>query len=102
MRGDTVIVRAYGGKALLRRVWDVGERVVYVTNDEEFDKLAAGRPAIEPIGFPKEDVFRVSETQSRGRNLDWSQLERWSPAEHSPSQKPAGRSGRRAPTGSTI
>jgi hypothetical protein len=81
MRGDTVIVRAYGGKALLRRVWDVGERVVYVTNDEEFDKLAAGRPAIEPIGFPKEDVFRVSETQSRGPNLDWSRLEMWSPTE---------------------
>lgn len=79
MRGDTVIVRAFGGKALLRRVWDVGERVVYVTNDDEFDKLAAGQPAIEPIGFPKEDVFRVSEEHSRERNLEWSRLEVWRP-----------------------
>ncbi len=91
MRGDTVIVRAYGGKALLRRVWDVGERVVYVTNDEEFDKLAAGKPAIEPIGFPKEDVFRVSEGQSRGRNPEWSSLENWSPTDSSRSQQPAER-----------
>lgn len=86
MRGDTVIVRAFGGKALLRRVWDVGERVVYVTNDEEFDKLAAGRPAIEPIGFPKEDVFRVSGGNSPEPNLEWSCLEVWSPTEGSHSR----------------
>jgi hypothetical protein len=77
MRGDVVLVRAFGGKALKRRVWDVGESVVYVTNDEQFEKLIAGKRAIEPIGFPKEDVFNDAETESSGDEIDWALLVRW-------------------------
>jgi len=43
MRGDTVIVRAFGGEALVRRVWDTNERVVYVVNHETFDSLSTRR-----------------------------------------------------------
>jgi hypothetical protein len=51
MRGEMVIVRAYKGLPLARKVLDIGERVIYLENDE-------GLPS---IGFPKEDVFIYSE-----------------------------------------
>jgi hypothetical protein len=77
MRGETVIVRAFGDRPLKRKVWEVGDAVVYVTNDEEFDKLSAGIAAQEPIGFPKEDVFRDTESESFNDSVDWSQLVPW-------------------------
>lgn len=77
MRGEIVIVRAFGGKPLKRRVWDIGRSVVYVTNDEEFNKLEADLPALEPIGFPKEDVFQDTEKESSTDSVDWSRLVQW-------------------------
>ena len=77
MRGDTVIVRAFGGKALKRRVWGTGDGLVYITSNEEFEKLVAGKPAAEPIGFPKEDVFIDTANESGNGSVDWSQLAPW-------------------------
>lgn len=77
MRGDIVIVRAFGGKALKRRVWDVGDTVVYITNDEQFERLVAGKHALEPVGFPKEDVFRDTENGSSDDAVDWARLAPW-------------------------
>jgi hypothetical protein len=77
MRGDVVLVRTFSGKAVKRRVWDVGDTVVYVTNDEQFEKLAAGKNAVEPIGFPKEDVFRDTENESCDDAVDWTRLAPW-------------------------
>lgn len=77
MRGELVIVRTFGGKPVERRVWDVGEAVVYVTNDEEFEKLVAGKPALQPIGFPKEDVFCRPASESPQKRLRWSRLRPW-------------------------
>ncbi len=72
-----VIVRTFGGKPVERRVWDVGESVVYVTNEEEFNKLVAGKPALEPIGFPKEDVFCRPANKSSHKRFRWSHLNPW-------------------------
>ena len=77
MRGDTVIVRAFGGKALRRRVWDVSASLVYITSDEEFEKLVAGKSAVEPIGFPREDIFCLSENEFTDGTTEWSQLVPW-------------------------
>lgn len=77
MRGELVIVRTFGGKPVERRVWAVGEAVVYVTNDEEFNKLVAGKPALEPIGFPKEDVFCRPANKSAHKRFRWSHLIPW-------------------------
>ena len=77
MRGDVVLVRTFNGKAVKRRVWDVGDSVVYVTNDEQFERLAAGKDAIEPIGFPKEDVFEDAEHESNDNTTDWGRLTPW-------------------------
>ena len=77
LRGELVIVRTFGGKPVERRVWDVGEAVVYVTNEEEFQKLVAGKPALDPIGFPKEDVFCRPASKSLPKRFHWSSLSRW-------------------------
>jgi hypothetical protein len=58
MKGDLVIVRAFGGLPLIRRIWEEDERGVYITDDVQLKRLLAGGYAIQPVGFPKEDVFR--------------------------------------------
>lgn len=44
-RGDVVLVRAFGGKPLRRRLWDCRNRLVYVASDQEFEKLTSGGQA---------------------------------------------------------
>ena len=36
----------------------MGERVIYITKDEQFDLLSEGEPDLKPVRFPKEDVFK--------------------------------------------
>lgn len=57
MKGANVWVRDIYGVVHRRRVWDTGDRVIYVTNDEQFERLETGAVALSPIGFPPEDVF---------------------------------------------
>lgn len=57
-RGDRVVVRACGGEALIRRVWEAYGAAVVVTDDAGYRELQAGREAPMPIGVPTEDVFR--------------------------------------------
>ena len=61
MRGENIIVRAFKDEPLARRVWGVGERVIYITDDEGLRRLSSGRSTPPPIGFPKEDVFKFDE-----------------------------------------
>lgn len=60
MKGEKVIVRAFGNRPLLRRVWTTTEKAVFITNEEQFQLLVAGLPAIEPLGFPRKDVFKYN------------------------------------------
>jgi hypothetical protein len=76
-RGEIVLVRAFGGKPLKRRVWDVGVSVVYITNDEHYDRLLAGEHTVQAIGFPKEDVFQVTKDEHWEDSIDWSRLVPW-------------------------
>jgi hypothetical protein len=77
LRGEVVIVRTFGGKPAQRRVWDVGDTVVYLTNEDQFALLIAGKPALEPIGFPKEDVFCLPANKSTRKPFRWAQLIPW-------------------------
>jgi hypothetical protein len=80
MRGETVIVRAFGGKPLIKKVWSLGARVIYLIDAEELEKLLAGREALSPIGFPKEDVFRYDPELARDlEGVVWSELSNWTP-----------------------
>lgn len=82
MRGDLVIVKAYGEIPLIRRVWSEGVRVIYITNDEQLKLLENGKDALEPIGFPREDVFKYNqemaesmENRIKNGEWDWTELE---------------------------
>lgn len=80
MRGELVIVRDFRAKALIRRVWDADAKAIYITDDQQFERLVAGHEALLPIGFPKEDVFEyapeIVESIAAG-SVDWNKLKRW-------------------------
>ena len=78
MRGDIVIVRSFGGEALVRRVWDIGGKVVYLIHETVYQRLMAGEEATSPTGFPADDVFEyvpgVAERAEGGKRLNWKEL----------------------------
>lgn len=81
MRGDLVIVRAFRGMPLVRRIWEEVERGVYITNDACLERLLAGEETIQPVGFPREDVFRFDPEMAKEMDAlyqagewDWTKL----------------------------
>jgi hypothetical protein len=52
MKGQTIWVKDFHGVIHRRRLWSVGKETIYVTNDEQFDRLEKGLPALMPIGVP--------------------------------------------------
>jgi hypothetical protein len=63
MKGDTVVVRAYGGEPKVVRVWDIGEKVILICSEENFQTLSKGKKGLWPVGVPKETVFRYNPQQ---------------------------------------
>lgn len=61
MRGDLVIVRAYGEEPLIRIIWAEEKEAVFITDDMNYKLLSAGQNAIQPIGFHWEDVFKFDD-----------------------------------------
>jgi hypothetical protein len=69
-----VILRAYGGQPLIRRIFEVTNKVVYVTDDSREDGLVS-------LGFPLEDVFeydpqlaaKADQLFKKGK-WDWNKL----------------------------
>ena len=74
MRGSVVVVRAFDGQRLVRRVWDVKGKTVYVCDDQGFERLVAGDPEAMPIGFPAADVFEHDDSWQDG---DLDNLRPW-------------------------
>jgi hypothetical protein len=74
MRGEVVIVRAHGGQALVRRVWEVKGNVVYITNDEQLKRHESGLPMLWPVGFTSDDVFCFSPEIANRGNVEWKRL----------------------------
>jgi hypothetical protein len=80
MRGSLVIARDYKGRPLVRRVWESGSKVVYLSEESQFQQLSAGRDGLSPVAFPAEDVFVYDpsmEEAIRGGALDWHALRRF-------------------------
>jgi hypothetical protein len=80
MRGTLVIARDYSGAPLVRRVWDTGRRLVYLSEETEFQQLSTGRGGLIPVGFPAEDVFAYAPEvmgEIANGSLDWSSLQRF-------------------------
>lgn len=59
MKGDFVVLRAFGGPAVGRLV-EMVEDIVFVASESEFSNLVNGLPAIDPVGFPVRDVFQYT------------------------------------------
>jgi hypothetical protein len=80
MRGSLVIARDYMGAALVRRVWDSGRRVIYLSEESQFQQLSTGGSGLVPVGFPAEDVFAydpaVAQVIQNG-SVAWSSLRRF-------------------------
>jgi hypothetical protein len=80
MRGTLVIARDYSGSALVRRVWDRSRRLVYLSDEGQFQQLSTGGEGFTPVGFPAEDVF-VYDPALAGEiangSVDWSSLRRF-------------------------
>jgi len=78
MRGDTVIIRAFRDQARVLRVWGVTEEAVYACNKEQYQRRADGIQALDPVGFPRRDVFvydAVLLEQLRAGTIQWSNLQ---------------------------
>ena len=57
MKGDVVIVRAFGGMPLVRRVWAESGETIAVASEDVYLALEAGKTAPIPIGFPSGSVY---------------------------------------------
>jgi hypothetical protein len=77
MRGSLVIARDYKGCGLVRRVWDLGRNLIYLSEESQFQQLSTGMNALTPIGFPAEDVFTYDPALTEGiasGSLDWGSM----------------------------
>lgn len=62
-RGTEVTVHAFRDKQLRRRVWkDVG-KVVFLCTEEEYRRALDQEEEAITVGFPKEDIIDVHDTQ---------------------------------------
>jgi hypothetical protein len=57
MRGDIVVCKDFVGKLLDRLLWEDAGRIIFIHTADQFAAHTAGRPHLEPVGFPEEDVF---------------------------------------------
>lgn len=86
MRGDKVIVRSYGNKPLIRRVWGDVAGAIYVCSERAFEEnLNALRDTIAGAycaGFPAEDVFQYDDTVAEDDPAFWDKLTPYAPPAH--------------------
>nr|PZN66740.1 MAG: hypothetical protein DIU62_07325 [Pseudomonadota bacterium] len=59
VRGERVKARTASGSEVVRRVWDVSERLVFLCSERQFRQLIDGVQTSPIVGFPKRDVFRL-------------------------------------------
>jgi len=78
MFGDTVLVREFGEKPVVCKVWEVTPDRVYVCTKETFEILKGlkGKPFPSnrfPIAFPREYVYRYNPRLNLAK-IVWSKL----------------------------
>lgn len=63
MRVKVVIieVKDFAGHLFIRRVWDATESKIYITDEDGFLLMEAGRTDLALIGFPLSDGFEYDE-----------------------------------------
>ena len=74
MKGDKVIVRTHQNRALVRRVWEVTDGAVYICSEENFQALSNGQDGLQPVGFPKEYVYKYNPKVNLDSKVAWDSL----------------------------
>ena len=78
IRGEMVLVRTFGDRPVVRRVWDSAKGLIYICSDKQFDMMANGEDSPPPIGFPANDVYCYDEVSkkflSSDGHMDWTKL----------------------------
>jgi len=64
-KGELVKALGAGGSSRILKVWEVGDRVIYLCSEGQYAELQLGAKNKPAIGFPKRDVFKVSEAVSK-------------------------------------
>lgn len=84
MKGETVIVRAYGNEPQALKVWDADTEHVCVCDDAVYRELQSGTSERNPIGFFREDVFTYNENlfrevlrEYKTKPSVWNRLKVW-------------------------
>lgn len=60
-KGEQVKALTASGDFIIRRVWEVGERVIYLCSERIYGELQMGAKLKPAIGFPKHDVFKLAD-----------------------------------------
>jgi len=56
-RGQLIVVKYVNGSFWIRRLWSVVELGVYILSESEWEKRCSGSRSLEPVGFPKDDIY---------------------------------------------
>ena len=78
MRGEVVVCKQFNGFHIVRVVWDVSVRLIFIHDEEQFSRRMKGEIYLDPVGFPADDVFiydeaLLAECQQKGED-PWSKL----------------------------
>lgn len=77
-QGSRIIVRGFGGVALVRRLWEYDHRGVFVHDDEQFDLRQKGEAYLLPVGFSWVEAYVLPEgiasNAMDGTEPDWTLL----------------------------
>ena len=73
---EMVVVRVFGGSALVRWLIGTTETVGYITTASGADAVRAGTEPVAVVGFPRSDVFRAERATlvRDGDHPDWDTL----------------------------
>jgi hypothetical protein len=78
IKGQVVVCKDVIGLPIVRVVWDSNDSLVFIHTREQFDLRMSGEAHLEPVGFPKEDVFVMDEDvladAKRSGELPWPRL----------------------------
>ena len=57
MKGQMVVCKDFTGSALVRKVWEDSEHLIFVHTGDQYESRTNRLPHLEVVGFPSEDVF---------------------------------------------
>jgi urocanate hydratase len=67
-RGDVVILLAYGGAHLTRRVWEDAGAGVLICSEAGYQEAIRTGQEPNPVGWPREDVLEIVSREPVGES----------------------------------